>query len=108
MEKGGISDEQISASSEYSATHAAIQGRLRFQAVSSPLKAGSWSARTNDANQWLQVDLGNQYTKVTRVATQGRNRVDQWVTEYKLQYRDFGVNFQYYGEQGKLSISKVR
>ena len=97
MESGAISDAQISASSQFDANHAAIQGRLHFQ--KSPGKAGSWSARTNDVNQWLQIDLGNQASKVTRLATQGRNAFSQWVTKYKLQYSQDGVTFHYYREQ---------
>ena len=111
MESGAISDSQISASSEahIDANHAAIQGRLNFQETS--VKAGAWVAATDDVNQWLQVDLGNQLTKVTRVATQGRNQSSQWpweahsqwVTKYKLQYSNDGVNFQYYREQGQTA-----
>ena len=103
MEDGAISDAQISASSQWDANHAAKQGRLHFQAVSG--KAGSWSAKANDRNQWLQIDLGNQHAKVTRVATQGRNAYSQWVTKYKLQYSDDGVNFQYYQENGAIKVS---
>ena len=103
METGAISDAQISASSEYNANYAAKQGRLHFLAV--PGIAGSWSAKTNNVNQWLQIDLGNQHTKVTRVATQGRNDYSQWVTKYKLQYSDDGVNFQYYRENGAIKVS---
>ena len=103
METGAISDAQISASSEWDANHAAKQGRLDFQAVSG--KAGSWSAKANNVNQWLQIDLGNQHTKVTRVATQGRNAHSQRVTKYKLQYSDDGVNFQYYRENGAIKVS---
>ena len=103
METGAISDAQISASSEYNANYAAKQGRLHFLAV--PGKAGSWSAKTNNVNQWLQIDLGNQHTKVTRVATQGRNDYSQWVTKYKLQYSDNGVNFKYYRENGAIKVS---
>ena len=106
MESGAIADGQISASSEYDANHAASQGRLRFQ--ESSVKAGSWSARPNVTNQWLQIDLGNLSTKITSVATQGRNYLQRWgedknqcVTRYKVQYSDDGVNFQYYREQGQ-------
>ena len=54
----------------------------------------------------MQIDLGNQHTKVTRVATQGRNAAySQWVTKYKLQYSDDGVNFQYYQENGAIKVS---
>ena len=93
MENGAIPNEQISASSQWDSNHAAFQARLHFQATSS--KAGSWSARTNDVNQWLQIDLGNQATRVTHVATQGRNGYSQWVTRYNLQYSVDGQNFQY-------------
>jgi len=107
MESGAISDSQISASSEFNADHAATQGRLHFQARLNPGKTGSWSAHTKDANQWLQVDLNSKDTKVTRVATQGRNDYEinggQWVTKYKLQYSDDGVNFQYYKEPGQTT-----
>ena len=99
MENGTITDRQISASSHWTADYAAIQGRLHFKAI--PRKAGSWSADKNDLHQWLQVDLGSQYTKVTRVATQGRNDAAQWVTKYKLQYSNDEVTFQYYREQGQ-------
>ena len=105
MEAGTISDGQISASSEASAIYAAIQGRLHFQETVDI--AGGWSAATNDANQWLQVDLGRQLAKVTRVATQGRNGpYTQLVTKYKLQYSNDGVNFQNYTEQGQ-NLDKV-
>ena len=105
MQNGAIQDSQIKASSEWDDNHAAIQGRLHFKAISG--KAGSWSARSNDMNQWLQIDLGNQHTKVTRIATQGRNAYNQWVTKYKLLFSDNGVNFHYYKEQGNKAI-KVR
>ena len=105
MENGTISDRQIAASSQLDADHAATQGRLNFKATAN--KAGSWSAGSNDFSQWLQVDLSIQNTKVTRVATQGRDDSPQWVTKYKLQYSNDGVNFQYYTEPGRLK-NKVR
>ena len=105
MENRAISNNQISASSQWDANHAAIQGRLFYQAAGS--KQGAWSARTNDANQWLQVQLGSMFTKVTYVATQGRNAADQWVTKYMLQYSKDGVHFLYYSERGQ-NANKVR
>lgn len=105
MESGTISDGQISASSEYDGNHAAIQGRLQFQATD--IKAGSWTPVLSDASPWLQIDQANYYTTVRRVATQGRNQHGEWVTIYNLQYGDDGVNFKYYVEQGQ-SLIKVR
>lgn len=107
METGAISDEQITASSEWDANHAAKQGRLFFQEDAG--KAGCWSALSNDVYQWLQIDLV-QNMIVTRVATQGRNISSyylQCVTKYKLEYGKDGVEFQYYKEQGQ-SVDKVK
>jgi len=88
MENGEISARQISASSQLDTNHAATQGRLNLNE--------SWSALSNDSSQWLQVDLSSPYTKVTRVATQGRKDAPQWVTKYKLQFSNDGVKFRYY------------
>ena len=100
METRLIKDTQITASSEWDSTHAAIHARLNFKAGGG--KRGAWSAGSNDANQWIQVALGS-YTNVTGIATQGRNEVDQWVTKYQLQYSDDGVNFHYYKAAGQSS-----
>jgi len=100
MESKTITDAQISASSQLDDNHSAIQARLHFKAKGG--NAGGWSALRNDANQWLQVDLSS-YTRVTRVATQGRNAYDEWVTKYRLQYSDDGVTFQYFKEVGDTS-----
>ena len=103
MANGAISDEQLAASSEWDAYFPVTHGRLFFISADG---YGSWAARTNDVNQWIQIDLRNQNTKVTRVATQGRADDLQWVTKYNLQYSYDGVNFQYYNEQGQ-TIKKV-
>jgi len=101
MENGKILDGQITASSQWDDNHAPFQGRLYFQATGK--KQGGWSAAQSNSRQWLQVDLGSQFTKVTQVATQGRNGGHQWVVSYKLQYSNDGVNFHYYREQGQIS-----
>ena len=97
MESGVISDSQISASSQWNDNHAANRARLNIK-LTGNLKGG-WSARHMNLHQWLQVDLGG-YTTVTRVATQGRNGHDQWVTKYRLLYGDDGVTFHLYKEPG--------
>ena len=105
MENYEISDKQISASSQWDVNHAAIQGRLHFKPTGS--KQGAWSAGTNDANQWLQIRLGDMDMRVTGIATQGRNAADQWVTTYKLQYSNDGVAFTYFKEK-RQTADKVR
>lgn len=110
MESGEVTDAQITASSEYEYgdeenVHVAmvIPGRLHFQENESI--AGAWVANTSDENQWLQVDLGDQYAKVTGVGTQGRNSLtfQQWVTKYKLQYSDNEETFQFYRDRGRTT-----
>ena len=71
-------------------------------------------AGTSDQSQWLQVDLYDDESLISRVATQGRNKDvswdlanSQWVERYKLQYSNKSVDFEYYHEQGK-STAKVR
>jgi len=101
MESRALSDAQISASSEWDPNHAAIQGRLNFQAGDG--KSGAWSAKQNDQNQWLQADLGSN-KNITHLATQGRNGHDQWVTSYKVEYSDNGASFYCYQEHGTDKI----
>ena len=108
MESGAILDSQINASSEYDDSyHGAIKARLRLPGSTS--SAGSWITYSNNANHWLQVDLKIQYTKVSGVATQGRDSAtnEHWVTKYKLQHSNDGVSFQYYKEQGQTADKVV-
>jgi len=104
MENRLIKDSQITASTQWDSNHAAIQARLNFKAGGH--KKGGWSALRNDHYQWIQVTLGS-YTKLTGIATQGRNGHSQWVTKYRLQYSQNGVSFYYYRASGQLR-SKVK
>ena len=102
MENGKISNGDITASSELIIEHHAYQGRLNFKKDNG--KKGAWTARKTDVNHWLQVDLGSQFTRVTGVATQGREDSDKWVTKYKLQYSNETNQFQYYKEKGQNMV----
>ena len=98
MESGAIADSQISASSYYDPNHSPQQARLHFKAGG--WKAASWSVGVNDLNPWLQVDLLTK-TRVTRIATQGRNdEYRQWVTKYKLQYGEDENTLHFYRQNG--------
>ena len=102
MENGEIPDGNITASSERFYTHHAFQGRLNFKKDKG--KIGAWTARERNTEQWLQVDLGSQFTRVTGVATQGREDRDKWVTKYTLQYSNETKQFQYYKAEGKNMV----
>ena len=104
MESGAISDFQISASSQKTDSFAASRARLNVKVTG--IKQGGWSPLKDDLNQWLQVDLSS-YTTVTRLATQGRDGSDEWVTKFKLQYSVDGLIYHFYKGRGESS-STVR
>ncbi|XP_015762776.1 PREDICTED: EGF-like repeat and discoidin I-like domain-containing protein 3 isoform X1 [Acropora digitifera] len=115
MENGGVLDEQITASSELNDDSAAYQGRLNVNesVQGNTVKSGAWVAGTSDQSQWLQVDLFDEESLISRVATQGRNQDvyrdianSQWVERYKLQYSNDGRDFEYYHEQGKSTAKE--
>ena len=93
LESGCIKDAQITASSQWDGNHPAVHGRSNFKAGGG--KKGGWSACQNNANQWIQAAL-RSYTKVKSITTKGKNAHSQWVTAYKLQYCEDGVNFYDY------------
>ena len=90
---GEIPDAHITASSQLNDNNGAVLARLRLKKAGP--KQGGWSALYSDFDQWIQVDLGGS-TRVTRVATQGKNSGDAWVVKYRLQYsEDLGMNFSF-------------
>ena len=103
LESGRITDQQITASSVWKNDHGTANARLNLAAARG--KTGAWSAKTNDQSQWLQVDFGRN-VKITKVATQGRQDLDEWVKSYSLAYSvDGSSNFQPY--QGNEIDQKV-
>ena len=75
---GTIPDDKMFASSISSENDKAHLGRLNLR--------GAWSAAVNDLNQYLGIDLGEDFT-VTGIATQGSSDKATWVTKYTLQYK---------------------
>ena len=91
---------------QWDATHYTHQGRLQFKADG--VRGGAWSAAENDVNPWLQVDLVSNFTRVTGLATQGRDDYDWWVIEYNLLYSSYqNSNLKNYKEGGQ-TMAKVR
>ena len=76
MENGGVLDEQITASSELNDNSAAYEGRLNVNesVQGSTIKSGAWVAGTSDQSEWLQVDLFDDESLISRVVTQGKNQ----------------------------------
>ena len=76
-------------------------GRLHFQSKSG--QYGAWAVSKNDQFQWFQVDFGS-FTKVTGLATQGRQDGSWWVKTYSLSFSYDGVFFEDYKEE---NVTKV-
>ena len=102
MENGQVPDGAFSASSSASAKFNPIRSRLNIHSDSKGY--GSWAAGANDGKQWLQIDFG-ELVQVTKVATQGRQDADQWVTKYTLSYSLDGIHWAEYKEN---SVTWVR
>ena len=93
MEDGRISNYQITASSAWKSLTESHFGRLNGGPVIG-ITSGVWTPVTNNKSQWIQVNFGLPRL-VTGIITQGRHGADEWVTRYKVQYADDGVNWQY-------------
>jgi hypothetical protein len=95
MQNGRIQDSQITASSIWNGKLSTKQGRLN--------SASSWSARQNNPNQWIQVDLGREEV-VTAIRTQGRDDHPQWVKTYSSSYSSNGNAFEPYKIDGAVKV----
>ena len=89
-----LPDSALSALTIHDSNHGTHRSRLNTRGA-----YGAWSSRANEANNWIQVDLGSVRT-VQQIATQGRDDTGQWVTSYQLAYSleapdDAGSNLVY-------------
>ena len=98
MKNGLVHKSEITASSFYNAGLAPYYGRLQG--------VGAWCVRINNANQWLQVDLGVLQV-VTAIATQGRSNYNQWVKTYTVSCSSDGRNFVPYQRGGVPQVFTV-
>ncbi|XP_078686058.1 uncharacterized protein LOC144918846 isoform X2 [Branchiostoma floridae x Branchiostoma belcheri] len=96
MESGNILDNSITASSVHE--HCPIP-RSRLNSVI------SWCALENNADEWLQIDLG--LAIVSGVIAQGRGDLNQWVTSYKLQFSTGGASGNWTTYQESDGVDKV-
>lgn len=98
LEDKRITDGRLTASTYYNAYLAPWHGRLNHR--------WSWSARTNNHNQWFQVSFV-VVAKVTGIATQGRQDANQWVKQYTVSYSPDSTNFRYYREGRGTKVRNI-
>ncbi|XP_078357236.1 uncharacterized protein LOC144642118 [Oculina patagonica] len=83
LEDKSIPNSDITASSKWDNYHGPERGRLNT--VLSGYYKGAWSAKHRVVGEWIQINL-RKITKITAIATQGRQGTDQWVTSYRVCY----------------------
>ena len=105
VENGHVPDGAFSASSNHNAKNGPA-ARSRLNIHSDSRGYGAWSAKTNDGKQWLQIDFG-ELVRVTKVATQGRQDADQWVTKYTLSYSLDGMHWAEYKENSVTLVREI-
>ena len=102
MQNEKIPDSAITASSEYSYASKPVNGRLHLLHRSG--RIGSWSPKNQDVYQYLQVNFGD-WTKISRVATQGRSDKHEWVKSFSLSYGYDSVFFRVYKEDNEKKVN---
>lgn len=95
MKSGNIPNSDIYATSSYNQYHG--PERARLNTVKSGSFIGAWIPRTQDIGQFIGIDLG-KITKITRLATQGRQDASHWVKSYCISYSVEGGPFRPYND----------
>lgn len=103
LENGHVPNGAFSASSSYNNKYAPVRARLNIHADSKGY--GAWGAKTNNGRQWLQIDFG-ELVQVTKVATQGQQDNDHWVTKFTLSHSVDGMHWAEYKENSVTWVSK--
>ena len=102
MQSNQIPDSALRASTSYNVNSMGPRnGRLHFQAKSG--QYGAWAVSANNEFQYYEVSFGD-WTKVTKVATQGRQDGNWWVKSYSLSYSYDGVFFEDYKEDNVVKV----
>lgn len=103
LQTGAIKNSMVTASSQWDNYHAAFLGRLHWGRRGRYM--GAWSAKHNNRYQYLQVDFGRA-AKIIRIATQGRQDADQWVTQYYVMHSLDLLRFSEYKERNSRRVSE--
>ena len=101
LQNGRLRHNQVTASSQYDKYHAAFLARL--QRVRHGRYFGAWCARINNRYQYLQIDFSKP-AKIIKIATQGRQDGNQWVTQYYVTHSVNAINFVEYKERNSRKV----
>lgn len=99
VEDKRITNGQLTASTYYNSNLSPWHGRLNHR--------WSWSVRTRNNKQWLQVNFQQIY-RISGICTQGRQDSDQWVKSYTLTYGLNAMDFAPFKENGRVKVCTVK
>ncbi|XP_031550738.1 LOW QUALITY PROTEIN: EGF-like repeat and discoidin I-like domain-containing protein 3, partial [Actinia tenebrosa] len=95
LEDGRVNRDAITASSVKNTKCTTNHARLNSE--------GAWCPNKK-ANQWLQIHLPRK-TMIMKIATQGNQDADQWITSYRLSYGLDGKHWNLHRHQeGKIRV----
>ena len=105
MQDGRIHDSAITASSYYRPRSAPQRARLNMALPDAVVGfTGGWCQYPSPKYQWLQVNFGFM-ASITKIATQGKQEFDFWVTKYFLSYRrNASSNLFLYRQNGNVKV----
>ena len=101
LSKGRIRNRQLKASSSWDRNHSPSRARLNLKKQGS--RIGAWASRHKNRNQWLMIDIGHP-TRVTKIATQGRDDANQFVRSYYLYFSQNGGTWHAFKEGRKIKV----
>ena len=101
METNAIPDSSLTASSvldHFTPENGRLHSYEKPGTLNKPGPFGGWRAAPHGRDgSWFQVDFRN-WTKVTRISTQGSSSFLEWVTKYTLSYSYDGTFFKDYSK----------
>ena len=80
--------------------------KLGLQAFNARTNEKGWCVGDKKGPHWIQFDMGKMM-KLTKVATQGQNGTDHYVSSYKLSYSNNGESWRVFQEYGKRKVISI-
>ena len=96
-----LNNRYITASSIWDKYHAAWLARLYNKKRGRYI--GGWSSKVNRRGQWIQYDL-RRPKKIVKVATQGRQDLNQYVTRYIIKYSADAFHWTPYRKYSRVQV----
>ena len=101
LQNNRLKNHLLTSSSRWDKYHGPYRARLNIRRHGRYI--GAWSSQYNNRYQWLQVDFAGP-AKIIRICTQGRQDLNQWVTQYYVTRSLDAVNYRPYKERNNIKV----